>query len=197
MGAIIGYILCNTFWTAQGSLWPTVRLIPWDDLLQCNKLSNALPGKGPCKPNQHSGTEWVAGGTSTPAVLWASHCPRAVQQKAGSLPRRCGKDMARAESHLLAVKQSVSCRKIAKADEICQEGREGGKSFSRRSPQLCSSRQPQLVVVWWAAPSPPGLLRHSPLLQAQPSHPPRTKGASYKNTPLKNIPPSPPKKWKS
>lgn len=140
MGAIIGYILCNTFWTAQGSLWPTVRLIPWDDLLQCNKLSNALPGKGPCKPNQHSGTEWVAGGTSTPAVLWASHCPRAVQQKAGSLPRRCGKDMARAESHLLAVKQSVSCRKIAKADEICQEGREGGKSFSRRSPQLCSSR---------------------------------------------------------
>lgn len=140
MGAIIGYILCNTFWTAQGSLWPTVGVIPWDDLPQCNKLSNTLPGKGPCKPNQHSGTEWVVEGTSTPAVLWASHCPRAVQQKAGSLPRRCGKDMARAESHPLAVKQSVSCRTIAKADEICQEGREGGKSFSRRSPQLRSSR---------------------------------------------------------
>lgn len=57
MDAIIGYILCNTFWTAQGSLWPTVGVIPWDDLPQCNKLSNTLPGKGPCKPNQHSGTE--------------------------------------------------------------------------------------------------------------------------------------------
>lgn len=40
-GAIIGYILCNTFWTAQGSLQPTVEAILHYDLLQCLVLNLA------------------------------------------------------------------------------------------------------------------------------------------------------------